>query len=84
MIADTLPMGPRRTAVARAEVEVTVAQEKLDLAMDNQDWADAVVALAQLRTAREGVNRILTQWILDIPGAEEFFNPKETKTGDKR
>ena len=83
MIADTLPIGPRRTAVARAEVEVTVAEENLDLAIDNGDWADAVVRLKELRDARQERDRILGMWILAVPGAEEFFNPKETQTGDR-
>lgn len=82
MIADSLPVGPRQRAVAKAEVEVTVAQEKLDLAIDNQDWADAVTALAELRAARAIVDRTLSTWVLDLPGAEEFFHPKETRTGD--
>lgn len=82
MIADSLPTGPRQKAVAKAEVDVVVAQEKLDLAIDNQDWADAVTALAELRAARATVDRILRTWVMDLPGAEEFFHPRETRTGD--
>lgn len=72
MISETLPLGPRRTAVARAEVEVTVAEEKLDLAIVNGNWDDAVTALAELRKARDAVSKVLETWILDLPGAEEW------------
>jgi hypothetical protein len=81
VLADSMPLGPRRTAVAKAEVEVLVAQEKLDLAIDNQDWRDAVTALADLQSAREERDRVMKMWILDIPGAEEFFHPKEKASG---
>lgn len=81
MIAETLPTGPRQRAVAKAEVDVVVAEEKLDLAIDNGDWADAVAALQELRTARGVVDQVLATWVLDLPGAEEYFHPKE-KTGD--
>lgn len=76
MIAESLPVGPRQRAVAKAEVEVTVAQEKFDLAIDSREWADAVEALRELRAARATVDQILITWILDLPGAEEFFHPK--------
>lgn len=84
MIADSMPIGPRRTAVAKAEVEVIVAQEKLDLAIDNRNWAEATAFLAEVRAAREARDQILNMWILQVPGAEEFFNPKESRTGDAR
>lgn len=77
MIADNLPTGPRQRAVAKAEVEVTVAQELLDLAIDNQDWSGAVTALEELRAARATVDRLMRTWVLDLPGAEEFFHPRE-------
>lgn len=77
MIADSLPMGPRQQAVAKAEVEVTVAQEKFDLAIDTGNWADAVAALAELRAARATVDQVLITWVMDLPGAEEFFHPRE-------
>jgi hypothetical protein len=77
MIADTMPTGPRRTAVAKAEVEVTVAQDVLNMAIDNRDWGGAVAALAQLREARNAVAKVLVTWIGDLPGAEEWANPKE-------
>lgn len=82
MLADTMPLGPRRTAVAKAEVEVIVAENNLNLAIDNRDWADAVAALAELTAARKERDRIVGMWILDIPGAEEFFHPKEMTTGE--
>ena len=82
MMADAMPIGPRQKAVAKAEIEVLVAQEKLDLAIDNRDWPDASAALAELRQARGERDRLLSVWILDIPGAEEYFHPKEMKTGD--
>lgn len=68
-------------AVAKAEVEVLVAQENLDLAIDNRHWADATAALGALRKAREERDRMVSVWILDIPGAEEFFHPKEKADG---
>lgn len=74
VIADTLPLGPRRTAVAKAEVEVTVARETLNLAIDNRNWAEAVTALAAVRKAQDKVAAVLSTWILDIPGAEEWAN----------
>lgn len=81
MISDTLPLGPRRTAVARAEVEVTVAQERLNLAIDSRDWVGAAGALLELRNARDAVAKVMRTWILDLPGAEEWANPKETSQG---
>lgn len=84
MIADSMPIGPRRTAVAKAEVEVTVAEEKLDLAIFNRDWVEATALLSELRAAREARDEILDMWILQVPGAEEFFNPKEPRSGDTK
>lgn len=82
MISETLPLGPRRTAVARAEVEVTVAQEVMNLAIDARSWDDAAAALAQLRDARAAVDKVLNAWILDLPGAAEWANPREKRSGD--
>jgi hypothetical protein len=82
MVSETMPLGPRRTAVSRAEVDVTVFTETLNLALDNKDWIGATLALAELRKARAEVDRLLTAWILDIPGAAEFFDPKGRLIGE--
>jgi hypothetical protein len=82
MVSETLPLGPRRTAVSRAEVEIVVAQEKMDLALDTRDWSGVTEAYAELLVARAEVERLLKAWILDIPGATEFFDPKGRLVGD--
>ncbi len=81
MISDTLPLGPRRTAVAKAERDVIIAEANLNLAIDNRDWGQTPQLLAQLRAARSKVDDVLAMWIMDIPGAAEFFNPKEKAGG---
>lgn len=71
-LSETLPLGPRRTAVEKAEREVLVAEEVFNLAIDNRDWLLASQLLAELRQKRAEVDRLLTVWILDLPGAEEW------------
>lgn len=79
MLADNMPLGPRRDNVAKAEQEVTIAQAVLDMAIDNGDWLGATMALAQLRAARDKVQEIMGTWILDLPGAPEFFERLRTR-----
>lgn len=77
MISDTLPLGPRRTAVAKAELEVMVAEANMNLALDDRDWPLVAYLWPLLQAARAEVDRLLQVWIMDIPGAEEFFQAKE-------
>lgn len=81
MISDTLPLGPRRTAVAKAEIEVTVAESLVDMAIDAQDWPLVTTQWARVLVARAKVQDLLTMWIMNVPGAAEFFDTKESAGG---
>ncbi len=81
MISDTLPLGPRRDAVAKAEMEEVVSISLLDLAIDSEDWPLAMVAWEQIQVARRRVQELMDMWIMNVPGAAEFFDSKEKAGG---
>lgn len=71
-----MPHGPRRKAVEKTDIEIQVAEQALNMAIENSNWIDAKQANDHLRAARLSRQVALDCYVLDIPGAIDFYAPE--------
>lgn len=70
--SDVYP-GPRRTAIEVLDGLVEVYEETLNLAIDAEDWAGAVIARHELKAFRAERELLFNCSIHEIDGAREWY-----------